>query len=141
MTHYTIPQHLLDAYQSAEYHVDAVQPFMLKIGIYSHELKYLLESSKQKCAAFITAYNPGSIELPEEINQARNQKLEALIQSMGYSYLHGVGQCVGDHWAGEASLLILGMDKDTASEVGKQVEQNAIVWCADDAVPQLVLLK
>lgn len=141
MTNATIPQNLLDSYQSAEYHVNAVQPFMLKIGIYSQELKCLLENSKQKCAAFITAYNPGSIELPDEVNKARNQKLEALIQSMGYSYLHGVGKCADDHWVGEASLLILGMDKEAASGIGKQVEQNAIVWCADDAVPQLVLLK
>lgn len=141
MTHATITQSLLDSYYAAEYHVDIVPPFMLKIDVFSHPLQQLLENSNQQYAAFITAYNPGSQALPDEVNKERNKKLEALVRTMGYSYIHGVGKCAEDHWAGESSLLIMGMDKDTASSIGMQFGQNAIVWCASDAVPQLVLLK
>ncbi|MGZ8984630.1 MAG: DUF3293 domain-containing protein [Methylotenera sp.] len=141
MTNSAITQSLLDSYNAAEYHVDATPPFMLKIAMCSNELMRLYKASHQKSAAFITAYNPGSQELPNEVNKARNQKLEELIQSMHYDYVHGAGKCADDDGMGEASLLILGMDKETASDIGKQFEQNAIVWCAGDAVPQLILLR
>ena len=141
MTNKTITQNLLDSYSTADYHVDAALPFILKIGETNDALMRLYENYSSNCAAFITAYNPGSEELPSEINKARNQKLEALICSMGYQCLHGAGKCADDDGLGEASLLILGMDKDTASDVGIQFEQNAILWCASDAIPRLVLLK
>lgn len=141
MSNSTITQNLLDSYSSAEYHADAVPPFILKIGICSNQLMRLYESENCNSAAFITAYNPGSNELPNEVNEARNKKLEALISSMSYPVVHGAGKCADDNGRGEVSLLILGMDKEMASDIGKQFEQNAIVWCASDAVPQLILLK
>ena len=141
MTNTTIQKNLLDAYHTAEYHVDTLPPLILKIGVYSHELMRLYENSTCNSAAFVTAYNPASQELANEINVARNKKLEELIQSQGYLYLYGAGRCAEDNDIGEISLLILGMDKETASDIGKQFEQNAIVWCAGNAVPQLILLK
>ena len=141
MANTTITQSLLDLYSKAEYHVDAAPPFILKIGETNDALKRLYENSSCNCAAFITAFNPGSKELPTEVNKARNKKLEALISSMAYQCLHGTGMCADDDGLGEASLLILGMDKDTAIDIGRQFEQNAIIWCANEAVPQLVLLR
>jgi len=64
MTNSAITQSLLDSYNAAEYHVDALPPFMLKIGMVSNELMRLYKASNQKSAAFITAYNPGSQGLP-----------------------------------------------------------------------------
>lgn len=141
MSNSTITQNLLDSYSSAEYHVDAVLPFILKIGICSNELMRLYESAHCNSAAFITAYNPGSNELPNEVNEDRNKKLEILISSMSYLFVRGAGKCADDDGLGEVSLLVLGMDIDMASDIGKQFEQNAIVWCAGDAIPQLILLK
>jgi len=136
-----VTQDLLNSYSAAEYHVDAVPPFILKIGIFSHELMRLYESTNSNCAAFITAYNPGSNELPTDVNVVRNQELEMLISSMRYPFVRGTGKCADDDGLGEVSLLIVGMDKVTAIDVGKKFEQNAIVWCAGDATPQLILLK
>jgi len=56
---------------------------------------------------------------------------------MKFSYIHGVGKGSENVWEGEHSLLILGIDKDTASIIGKKFEQNAIVWCTYDAIPKL----
>ncbi len=134
MPNSTITQDLLDSYSASEYHVDALPPFILKIGIFSHELMQLYESTNSNCAAFITAYNPGSNELPTDVNVDRNQELEMLISSMRYSFVRGAGKCADDG-LGEVSLLIVGMDKITAIDVGKQFEQNAIVWCAGDVTP------
>ncbi len=141
MPNSTITQDLLDSYSAAEYHVDAVPPFILKIGVFSNELMRLYESTNSNSAAFTTAYNPGSNELPTDVNEIRNQELEKLISSMSYPFMRGTGKCADDDGLGEVSLLIIGMDKVTASDVGKQFEQNAIVWCARDAIPQLILLK
>lgn len=137
-TNSIIPQSLLDSYLSAEYHVHTQPAFILKIGVPSSELAQLYEANNCKCAAFITAYNPYSQELSSDVNKLRNQKLEALIQA---KHFHGIGKCANGDWEGEASFLILDMDKDAASDIGKQFEQNAIIWCSFDAVPQLVLLR
>ncbi len=51
------------------------------------------------------------------------------------------GKCANEVGDGEASFLILDIDKNTASDIGKQFEQNAIVWCTSDAVPELILLR
>ena len=39
------------------------------------------------------------------------------------------------------TFLIFGISEEQASEIGKDFEQNAIVWCDKDAIPQLLLLK
>jgi hypothetical protein len=137
----TISSTLLDSYRSAEYHVASNPPFILKIGIFSDELIQLYRYSRCNCSAFITAYNPASQEFSDEENLARNKKLEELIQSLNYQYLAGAGRCPQDNGPGEISFLVLGMSQDFASDVGNQFGQNAVVWCGEDAVPQLVLLK
>lgn len=136
-----ISQSLLVEYNAAEYHVNAVTPFILKIGIFSPELVRLYRKAGLDCAAFITAYNPGSQAFSDKANQARNKALQAQIETMHYQYLLGAGKCADDEGTGEISLLILGINLATASNIGKQFEQNAIVWCDSNAIPQLILLK
>ena len=132
---------LLESYESADYHVDASPSFILKIGIHSAELESIYKTSHKYTAAFITAFNPYSQELSNQENKDRNHKLEELIQSLHFDYIHGEGKCGNDDWDGEESFLIIGISKEQASEIGKQFEQNAIVWCNKDAIPQLLLLK
>jgi len=132
---------LLESYESADYHVDASPSFILKIGIHSAELDSIYKTSHKYTAAFITAFNPYSQELSNQENKDRNHKLEELIQSLHFDYIHGEGKCGNDDWDGEESFLIIGISKEQASEIGKQFEQNAIVWCNKDAIPQLLLLK
>ena len=132
---------LLQSYKSADYHVDASPSFILKIGIHSAELDSIYNTSHKYTAAFITAFNPYSQELSNQENKDRNYKLEELIQSLHFDYIHGEGKCGNDDWDGEESFLIIGISEEQASEIGKQFEQNAIVWCNKDAIPQLLLLK
>jgi hypothetical protein len=132
---------LLESYKSANYHVDALPSFILKIGMRSPELESIYKTSHKYTAAFITAFNPYSQELSNQENKDRNHKLEELIQSLHFDYIHGEGKCDDGDWDGEESFLIFGISENQASEIGKEFEQNAIVWCDKDAIPQLVLLK
>ena len=132
---------LIESYKSADYLVDAPPSFILKIGIHSPELESIYKKSYKHTAAFITAFNPYSKELSAQENKDRNLKLEELIQSLGFDYIHGEGKCGDGDWDGEKSFLIFGISESQASEIGKEFEQNAIVWCDKDAIPQLVLLK
>jgi len=132
---------LLNSYKLANYHVDASPSFILKIGIQSPELESIYKTSHKHTAAFITAFNPYSQELSNQENKDRNHKLEELIQSLHFDYIHGEGKCGDGDWDGEESFLIFGISEKQASEIGKKFEQNAIVWCDKDAIPQLLLLK
>ena len=132
---------LLKSYKLANYHVDASPSFILKIDIHSPELESIYKTSHKHTAAFITAFNPYSQELSTQENKDRNHKLEELIQSFHFDYIHGEGKCGDGDWDGEKSFLIFGINQEQASEIGKEFEQNAIVWCDKDAIPQLLLLK
>ena len=132
---------LLNSYESADYHVDASPSFILKIGIHSPELESIYKASQKHTAAFITAFNPYSQELSNQENKDRNLKLEELIQSLHFDYIHGEGKCGDGDWDGEESFLIFGINQNKASEIGNKFEQNAIVWCDKDAIPQLLLLR
>jgi hypothetical protein len=132
---------LIESYKSADYHVDASPSFILKIGMQSPELADVYEKSHKHTAAFITAFNPYSQELSTQENKDRNHKLEELIQSLDFDYIHGEGKCGDGDWDGEKSFLIFGISEKQSSEIGKEFEQNAIVWCDKDAIPQLLLLK
>ena len=56
-------------------------------------------------------------------------------------YHEGMGEHPSGQWPGEPSFLILGLPLDAAKQLGARHEQNAIVWCGTDAVPQLILLR
>jgi len=132
---------LIESYKSADYHVDASPSFILKIGEYCPELESIYKTSHKHTAAFITAFNPYSQELSNQENKDRSHKLEELIQSLHFDYIHGEGKCGHGDWDGEKSFLIFRISEKQACEIGKEFKQNAIVWCDKDAIPQLLLLK
>jgi hypothetical protein len=141
MMNSSISPTLVDAYLHAEYQVQTTPAFVLKIGCYSPELKALYDASHENSAAFITAFNPASQALTLAENVSRNQALEQLIAALHCDYVHGTGKCADDAGIGELSFLVLGIDQDTATVLGQKFGQNAIVWCASNALPQLLLLK
>lgn len=101
----------------------------------------MYEASHKKKAAFITAYNPGSMELSNEENKERNQRLEEKIQALHLDYIHGEGKCDDDEWLGEESFLVFGINQKEAIQLGKEFGQNAIVWIPENSIPELLLLK
>jgi hypothetical protein len=69
---------------------------------------------KVMCAAFITAHNPFSRQLSESENSLRQADLKAKLNQRGLICIDGIGQHPSNHWPGEISVLVLGLDLEAA---------------------------
>lgn len=136
-----IPASIIEAYRQTDYRVRAPRPFTLKIGRASQALLRLHTQQGVGSSAFITACNPYSRMLTEDENAERQQRLGEALTREGWRYLLGSGKHISGPWPAEASFLVLGMGRDEACRVAEAFEQNAFVFCAEDGIPQLVLLR
>jgi hypothetical protein len=78
--------------------------------------------------ALITASNPYSQILAELENQQRHQKLKEHLQELQYPWLEALGRDQTGTWTPEPSFWILGIERSQAIAIGRQFEQNAIVY-------------
>ena len=137
-----IPAALQAAYRATDYVVSlAAAPLVLRVGVESQPLRELHALWRVEGSAFLTAWNPYSRAASPDFNDAANERLRARCRQGGWSVLEGHGVYPEGGWPAESSLLVLGMDRDSAIAVGREFEQNAIVWSGAAAVPELVLLR
>ena len=136
-----IVDHLLDSYRQTNYEVHGPVSFSLRIGQPSEPLLQLYKQHSCDCAAFITACNPYSQKLDSAVNAQRHLDLMADLVSRNLIFIEGVGIGQDPDWPGEASCLIFGLALGASRVLGHKFHQNAIVWCAQDAKPELVLLR
>lgn len=136
-----LDQTLINAYLKTHYHVRMAKHFILEIGKQSPELLRWQSIFGVDCSAFITAHNPLGVRLPDQENEDRNNILLSEVQAIYKTVVKGFGQDPLGEWPNEDSFLIFGISLDDAKAVGNKYEQNAIVWCGSDAVPQLILLR
>lgn len=127
------------AYRETQYRV-FTPPLVLHIGVPCADLAVVHENAQVTCSAFITAWNPLGDVLDEALNRERQDCLAEQIAYLGLKALKGEGRHPTGRWA-EASFLILGMDREPAQELGRQFQQNAIVWAGATATPELILLR
>lgn len=139
--HSKLDASLINAYSETEYQVTQDFSFVLKVDVRSTELATLYKANNVSCAAFITACNPFSRELNDTDNAKRHAELSTELTRRSLCFLEGRGQHSSGDWPGEPSLLALGLDLEAAKSLGIAFEQNAIIWCGPDAVPNLVLLR
>ena len=132
---------MVHAYRETEYRVSGDGPFTLRIGEASASLAAAHKSRRVDCSAYITALNPFSRALDGAANAKRHAALGRELEQRSLSSIEGVGQHPSNRWPGEASYLIFGLTLEAAKTLGTRLEQNAIVWCGADAVPQLILLR
>lgn len=104
-------------------------------------LAALHETAGVQSSAFVTAWNPYSQQCDDKTNGNRQNALADELTKLGLRFVDGIGQHPSGEWPGEPSFLVLGMSLEAAKELGARYDQNAIVWCGRDAVPQLVLLR
>ena len=114
---------------------------VLKISEKSEELVDLLKSRRSEACAFVTAFNPLGELLSHEQNSDLQKRLEEEIQFRGLTYIAGEGKHPVGDWPGETSYLVFDLSLEAAKTLGRKFNQNAIVWCDLDAVPQLILLR
>lgn len=137
MTGIPIAKDLLSAYERTRYIVYYDIPFTLRIGVHSAELKKLHDTHLTMCSAFISACNPGSVEMTDEQNEERQRALKQELDVSGYACYEGLGQPEDEDWQGEPSFLVLNIPEPEAVSLCKKFGQLAIVYCGKDAVPRL----
>jgi hypothetical protein len=114
------------AYKKTRFCVDdGPRRICFMAGSANKKLDALLERHDAKSWAFITAWNPGSIELPREQNEARQAQLRRAVA--GYEVLSGEGIGEDPRWTPEESLLILNVSRGKAISLGRRFGQLAIV--------------
>jgi hypothetical protein len=137
-----VPATLIAAYRSTHYCVNGVSPpFLLRVDEANSDLAACHRAYGVDSSAFVTAWNPGSRPKTDEENQAAQQTLRDLLGARGFALLEGLGIDPTGQWGGEESLLVLGIGREAACEVGRTFRQHGIVWSDADCVPRLVLLE
>ncbi len=136
-----IEPYTIQAYRETAYGIAGDQPFDMHIDVISAELTALHAAHGVTCSAFITACNPFSRFLDAQSNQSRHDQLRRELERRELALIEGAGEHPANGWPEEASFLVLGISLEDASEIGRQFEQNGIVWSDANARPQLILLR
>ena len=120
---------LWNAYRATVFEAEtSMGRLALRVDQTHMELDRLLESEQKNTWCFITAWNPGSQPLNEDLNTRRNLVLENEIQKMGHPYFFGQGRGPDERWPAEHSFLVLGLSREESIAAGKRHEQNAVVY-------------
>ena len=132
-------EQLLEAYRATTYRADVGGTTVeLRIGEPADDLSDRTGVQPDIAWAFISAANPGSEQLPQEVNLSRHQALEAELAGRGFDVFSGWGVPDGDDWEPEISLLVLGIERDDAVAIGRRFDQVAIVCGRIGGVAELV---
>jgi hypothetical protein len=131
----------IQAYLETEFRVFVSDVVVLKIAKKNEDLVGLFKGHRSEACAFITAYNPLGEFLSAEQNSDMQKQLEEEIKFRGLAYIAGEGKHPVGDWPGEPSYLVFDLSLEAAKTLGRKFNQNAIVWCDLDAVPQLILLR
>lgn len=111
------------AYRATSYRVG--QKLLLRVGEGNAVLDLLLANRELDEWAYLTAYNPRSVQLSPEENSARQKTL--LARLAGYPLMLGEAVADSGEWAPEASVLVLGIRRAHAISLAREMEQNAIL--------------
>jgi hypothetical protein len=130
----------IQAYLKTDFHVHSEASFTLHVGEFCPELDALCQRHGISASAYVTAYNPRSIAADEDFNTGRQGLLLRELELRELRWMDSVGQHPSNYWPPEPSVLVLGIFLAAAKDLGRQFEQNAILWISPDAVPQLILL-
>lgn len=130
----------IQAYRETHYVVEGDAPMTLRVGQPSEALAALYEAAGVVSSAFVTAWNPYSRKCDDETNAELQEALVDELKSRGLRFVNGLGRHPSSDWA-EPSFLVLGISLEAAKKLGTRYEQNAILWCGANSVPELVLLR
>jgi hypothetical protein len=128
--------HLLAAYQNAEYRVDGFSR-PIYIGEHSMDADRILSHNNLNTWAYITAYNPLSVPLDAQENMRRNEELRALIKD--YLVMEGEGQDKAKQWLAEKSFFIAGISLDDAKALAIRFGQKAMVFGQFNQPAELII--
>lgn len=130
------------AYLATSFQIDVPgeAPVILRIGQASPGLATLYARHGLHSLAYVTACNPLGQLMPDPVNERATHALRQDLQSLQLPVLEGAGTSPDGDWH-EHSFAALGLEREAARQLGRQLQQNAIVWAGADAVPMLELLR
>ena len=100
---------------------------VILVGEPTPELDDFLRDQGGADWAYITAYNPRSELLSDDVNQARHNDLIQMLEVDEIPWLSGFGRTPDGSWPSDPSVLVCGIARATAVEIGRTFGQNAIV--------------
>ena len=130
---------LLQAYERAHYAVFGEPELVIRIGELNPDLDDLIEADGGASAAFITAANPFGESQDEWENKLAMIALSQVLDGKYPSY-SGEGRDPKGEWNAEPSLLVIGITRSEAEDLGRRYDQNAIVFIEKGHPPELVVL-
>lgn len=137
-----IPAELIQAYRDAVYRVATLdQALELKVDRRSPELAALYAIYGCNSACFITACNPLSQLRSTELNREANTRLRGELERVARAIFDSDGSDSEGEGPREPGFLALGIDEAQAAGLGRDYEQNAVLWAGADAIPRLMLLR
>lgn len=125
-------EELMAVYNATKYIIypdDSIEELEIRIDKTNREIDNLLELIDEDTVfgwAFISASNPFSVETSDEDNKQSFKRLEDLVTANYLKHYVGFGQGQ-DGWADEKSIFIVGISEKEATELGKELGQNAII--------------
>lgn len=131
---------LVAAYRATEYVVAVSPPFILRVGSRSDELDRLMHLHGVDCAAYVTAWNPRSVPLSCDENRAAQERLERELRAAGHVLIPGEGRDPTGRWPVEPGVLVPGLPRTRAIDIGRVYRQHAVLWVCRGAVVELVLV-
>lgn len=136
-----IPPETIRAYMVTDYCVDGEAPFVMRIGEPCDELASVYAASGFSSCAFITACNWLGAPADDTLNEARQAAFARMLASRGLAWLCGAGRDPRGEYPPEPSYLVLGVGLEESKAIGRELHQNAIVFCEADSIPHLLLLR
>ena len=128
------------AYEAAHYVVFAEPELVIRIGEPNSDLDTLLEAEGALTAAYVTAANPHGVASESAVGNIPAQAVIQTQSEAGYACYEGEGRDPERAWPAEPSALIVGISRADAEELGRALEQNAIVFIEKGKAPELVVL-
>jgi Protein of unknown function (DUF3293) len=122
---------------------DEEKEIIFRIGARSAAIDEILKKNHANSFAFITAYNPRSEIKSETENETRQKELEIVLNDINFKFFYGYGTDENRTWQPEKSVFVFNISKAEAARLGREFEQNGIVygekgeeielvWCAPD---------
>ncbi|MDR0213559.1 MAG: DUF3293 domain-containing protein [Comamonas sp.] len=140
-----LPASLQRAYCRAIYRVHGepkhASDWWLQVGVHQPRLLAGYAQHRVRCATYLTACNPHGQLLDADDNALRMRQLCEALAAEDWIFDNGFGEDPQGRWPGEASVLIWGMDASKARFWGERQQQNALLFCAADAIPRMLWLR
>ncbi|MCK7459996.1 DUF3293 domain-containing protein [Idiomarina aminovorans] len=131
---------LLTHYKNTDYWFMVDQKkITLCIGQKNNHFDRLCEHLSCTTGAFITACNPQSELLTRKENKSRNAQLATRLEQLDRIYCFlGEGQDRAKQWPAEQSYMVFGLKQQTAIDLAREYQQNALVWIEYQQVAALI---